>query len=137
MFKINHVGIVTKSIDQYLENSLYERIVADVFDPLQEARLALIETQPQDCFIELIEPQAETSATWNFLQKNGGGLHHICYEVADPEELEEVTKAKRIKLFAGPMPAVLFGGREVAFGINRNREIVEFLISEYEPSTSQ
>jgi len=116
---------------------LYERIVADVFDPLQEARLALIETQPQDCFIELIEPQAETSATWNFLQKNGGGLHHICYEVADPEELEEVTKAKRIKLFAGPMPAVLFGGREVAFGINRNREIVEFLISEYEPSTSQ
>ena len=97
----------------------------------------MLATQPQNALIELIEPQSETSATWNFLQKHGGGLHHICYEVTDLHTLDKVTREKRIKLFAGPMPAVLFGGRKVAFGITRNREIVEFLIHHYEPATSE
>lgn len=137
MYKLNHIGIVTRSIDDYIANNLHQNIVNDVLDPLQNARLVLLESGTPSVFIELIEPQDETATTWNFLQKRGGGIHHLCYEVKDEAILNEIARSKRIKLFAGPVPALLFDGRKVAFGMDRNREIVEFLISDHESAPSE
>ncbi|MFZ2950625.1 MAG: methylmalonyl-CoA epimerase, partial [Desulfuromonadaceae bacterium] len=35
--------------------------------------------------IELLEPTAEDSPVATFIEKNGPGIHHIAYEVADIE----------------------------------------------------
>ena len=123
--KIHHIGIVIRNIDQYLENSFLS-LTKKIYDPIQDSNLALVETY-NDFFIELIEPISKSSTTFNFLQA-GGGYHHLCYLIDDENKLKEITSKYRIKIFWGPKPAVLFDNRNVAFGMNRNNEIIEFLL---------
>ena len=62
--------------------------------------------------VELMEPLGETSPIAGFLAKNpDGGMHHICYEVAD-------IRAARDRLVAGG--ARVLGDGEPKIGAHRN-----------------
>ncbi len=125
---MNHIGIVVKNIDQYMKSSIYPALSKHVFDPIQSSNIGLIETGKQELDIELIEPVGESATTFNFLNKTGGGYHHICYEIGSEEELVQFLRNNKIKKIYGPVKAVLFDNKKVTFGYTRNREIVEFLI---------
>ena len=125
---MNHIGIVVKSIDQYVENSFYYKLEKYVFDSIQHSNLGLILTNDGEPNIELIEPIDENSTTFNFLKKTGGGYHHICYEFASLSSLDSFMNKHRIKKIFGPVKAILFDNKKVVFGITKNREILEFLI---------
>ncbi len=127
---INHIGIVVNHIDRYIKNSLFEQADKRVYDPVQRAHIALI-SLPGQPDIELIQPEDSRAATYNYLKKTGGGLHHICYEISGQNALTELMNRFHIKLVFGPVEAVLFNKQKVVFGYNRNREIVEFLITEH------
>ena len=124
---LHHIGYVVKDIKQYEKNLLFEKKIRELFDPVQNSQLAVY-SNFNNSFIELIQPLNEKSFTYNFLQKNGGGYHHLCYELNSVAELKKIASAQKLIKIKGPLPAILFDNREVWFYFNRNKQIVEFVI---------
>ena len=125
--KLHHIGYVVKDIEQYEKNLLFEKKVIELFDPVQNSKMALY-SNFNESYIELIQPINEQSFTYNFLQKSGGGYHHLCYEIKSRDELMKVAADQKLISIKGPIPAILFGNREVWFYFSRNKQIVEFVI---------
>jgi methylmalonyl-CoA/ethylmalonyl-CoA epimerase len=84
--KINHLGIATKGIDEALkfwENALgLENVHTETVED-QKVRVAMLPLG--ESRIELLEPTSEDSPISKFLEKRGGGIHHIAVEVEDIE----------------------------------------------------
>jgi methylmalonyl-CoA/ethylmalonyl-CoA epimerase len=84
--KINHLGIATKGIDEALkfwENALgLENVHTEIVED-QKVRVAMLPIG--ESRIELLEPTSEDSPISKFLEKRGGGIHHIAVEVEDIE----------------------------------------------------
>jgi methylmalonyl-CoA/ethylmalonyl-CoA epimerase len=76
--------------------------------------------------VELVEPAADDSPVAAFL-KRGGGLHHVCYEVASLEAEIERSRAARAVLARPPQPAVAFGGRRICWVFSPQRLLIEYL----------
>lgn len=125
--RLHHSGFVVDNIERWESNMIFEEKVNDVFDPVQHARLCLYRNH-SDSFIELIQPTKD-AFTWNSLQKNGNHFNHFCYEVADTEEMKQILARTRMILVLGPVPALLFEGRQICFYYNKNRQVVEFLLN--------
>src|SRR5437660_1315276 len=97
--KINHLGIATKGIDDALKfwgdalglKSVHTEIVED-----QKVRVAMLPLG--ESRIELLEPTSEDSPISKFLEKRGGGIHHIAVEVEDIEAALKRLKDKGMRL---------------------------------------
>ena len=125
--KLHHIGYVVKDIAQYEKNLIFEKKIKELFDPVQNSKMALY-LNYTDSWIELIQPLNEESFTYNFLQKNGSSYHHLCYEIGSESELNEVVDSQKLIKVKGPIPAILFDGRVVWFFYSRNKQIVEFVL---------
>ena len=92
--KINHLGIATKGINEALkfwENALgLENVHTETVED-QKVRVAMLPLG--ESRIELLEPTSEDSPISKFLEKRGGGIHHIAVEVENIEEA--LAKLKR------------------------------------------
>ena len=97
--KINHLGIATKGIDEALKfwsdalglESIHTEVVEE-----QKVRVAMLpigETR-----IELLEPTSDDSPISKFLEKRGGGIHHIAIEVEDINAALSTLKLNGIRL---------------------------------------
>ncbi len=84
--KIDHLGIATKSIVESLkfwQDSLgLENVHTEVVED-QKVRVAMLPIG--ESRIELIEPTSPDSPIAKFLEKRGGGIHHIAIEVENIE----------------------------------------------------
>ena len=113
--KINHLGIATKGIDEALGfwadalglENVHTEIVED-----QKVRVAMLPIG--ESRIELLEPISDDSPISNFLEKRGGGIHHIAVEVDDIEAALAQLKAKGMRLI-DQQPRVGAEGCLVAF----------------------
>lgn len=113
--KINHLGIATKGIDEALEfwsdalglENVHTEVVED-----QKVRVAMLPLG--ESRIELLEPTADDSPISKFLEKRGGGIHHIAVEVDDIETSLAQLKAKGARLI-DESPRVGAEGCLVAF----------------------
>ena len=83
--RLNHVAIVVP--DLAAARALYQDMMgATVSDEkdLPEHGVTSVFVELPNTKIELLHPLGEKSAIQGFLDKNpSGGVHHICYEVAD------------------------------------------------------
>jgi len=83
--KLNHVAIVVPDLPA--ASKLYkETLGADVSQPIElpEHGVTTVFINLPNTKIELLHPLGENSPIAGFLAKNpSGGMHHICYEVAD------------------------------------------------------
>ena len=84
--KINHIGIAVTSLEAALP--FYRDNLGMAFAGVEEVveqkvRVAML--QIGESKIELLEPTSEESPVARFIEKNGAGIHHIAYEVADIE----------------------------------------------------
>ena len=97
--KISHLGIATKSIDEALKfwqdalglENVHAEEVAD-----QKVRVAMLpigETR-----IELLEATSADSPIAKFIEKRGGGIHHIAVEVENIEASLAKLKASGARL---------------------------------------
>ena len=85
--KINHLGIATNGIDEALKfwrdalglENVHTETVKD-----QKVRVAMLPIG--DTKIELLEATSEDSPIAKFLEKRGGGIHHVAVEVENIEE---------------------------------------------------
>ena len=97
--KINHLGIATKGIDEALKfwsdalglENVHTEVVED-----QKVRVAMLSIG--ESRIELLEPTSEDSPISKFLEKRGGGIHHIAVEVEDIEAALANLKEKGMRL---------------------------------------
>lgn len=84
--KISHLGIATRGIDEALkfwEDALgLENVHTETVED-QKVRVAMLPIGETN--IELLEPTADDSPIAKFLEKRGGGIHHIAVEVEDIE----------------------------------------------------
>jgi len=129
--RLHHVGFVVANIEAAMPGFL-RSLAADwdgqVFhDPLQKVRVAFLATRAQDPAIELVEPAGDDSPVLRFLRERGGGLHHVCYEVADLEEELAAFRSRGALIAKRPLPAVAFAGRRIAWVITSEKLLVELL----------
>lgn len=137
---LHHIGYVVDSIERRLAAlaaSLGAAPVSPIFDdPIQRSRvafLALPAGDPSTVQFELVEPAAPDSPVARFLA-NGGGLHHLCYEVDDLEAQLQLMKSRKAILIRSPQPAVAFGGRRIAWVRTPDPLLLEYL--ERAPATA-
>ena len=113
--KINHIGIAVTSLDQALP--FYRDQLGMAFKGAeevaeQEVRVAML--QVGESKIELLEPTADDSPIARFLEKNGPGIHHIAYEVADIEAAIARLKAEGARMI-DDLPRNGAHGTRIAF----------------------
>jgi len=129
--RLHHLGFVVANVEKAMPGfvrSLAAEWDGKVFhDPLQKVRVAFLATRAQDPAIELVEPAGDASPVSRFLQERGGGLHHICYEVADLEKELAEFRSRGAVIAKRPLPAVAFGGRRIAWVITSEKLLVELL----------
>lgn len=84
--KINHIGIAVKSLDDtlpfYRDNLC---MTCSGVEEVAEQKVKVAMLQIGESMIELLEPTSEDSPVAKFIEKNGPGIHHVAYEVADIE----------------------------------------------------
>lgn len=97
--KINHLGIATKGIEEALkfwEDSLgLENVHTEIVED-QKVRVAMLPIG--ESRIELLEPTSEDSPISKFIEKRGGGIHHIAVEVEDIAAALERLKSQGARL---------------------------------------
>jgi methylmalonyl-CoA/ethylmalonyl-CoA epimerase len=83
--RLNHVAIATADLEK--SATVYRDLLgAKVSDPqaLPEHGVTVVFVELPNTKIELLQPLGDKSPIAAFLAKNpNGGLHHLCYEVAD------------------------------------------------------
>jgi methylmalonyl-CoA/ethylmalonyl-CoA epimerase len=66
--------------------------------------------------LELLEPLGEGSPIAKFLERNpDGGIHHICYEVADIRAARDALKAAGARVLGDGEPKIGAHGKPVLF----------------------
>ena len=92
--KLHHIGLVVQNINESLgeiANFLsFESISLPTIIGSQKVNICILKTN--NVYIELIEPTEENSPITNFA-KEGGGFHHLCFEVDDiQQEIDRMVK---------------------------------------------
>jgi hypothetical protein len=125
----HHSAFVVEDIERWEKRNFVEKKVADVVDPVQNARLCLYKHFANDSFLEVIQPLDEKAFTWSALKKRGEHFNHFCYKADSYDEVVKVAEEQKFIHVLGPVQALLFKMEPVVFYYTRNRQIIEFLIS--------
>ncbi len=112
--KINHVAIAVPEIEGALyfwRDALGMELGAIEDVPSQNSVVAFLPAGESE--VELVRPSSEDSGLSRFIQEKGPGLHHLCLEVDNIDEMLADLKSKGVRLI-NETPVVL-PGRKLAF----------------------
>jgi methylmalonyl-CoA/ethylmalonyl-CoA epimerase len=113
--RVHHIAIAVRSLDEALD---FWRgalgLVPEKTEEVSSEGVKLAVVRAGGCRIELLEPMGSGSPVASFLDKRGGGLHHVSFEVADLEAA--ISKLRQCGVrFAGQAPRPGAGGARIAF----------------------
>ena len=115
--RLNHVAIAVRSLEA--GTAIYRGILgATVSAPQPEPAhgVTVVFVELPNAKIELLEPLGANSPIAAFLDKNpSGGIHHICYEVADFRAARDRLKALGARVLGDGEPKIGAHGRPVLF----------------------
>lgn len=127
---LHHTGLLVKDVApaaQHYRDVLGYRIESEpVDDPAQTARVQFLRLPGAAHWLELVAPLGPESKLANALAK-GGGLHHLCYEVADIGAATALFRAAGCLVVGEPVAAAAFPGRRIAWLMDRQRLLIELL----------
>ncbi len=112
--KINHVAIVVYDLEQALlfwrdalglELDHIEEVVS------QKSEVAFLPAENGK--IELVRPMDDNTGSARFLRERGPGMHHLCFEVDNIDEMLQQLKEKGVRLIHET--PVELEGRRMAF----------------------
>jgi methylmalonyl-CoA/ethylmalonyl-CoA epimerase len=134
-FKLLHVGVAVPSLGpttELLSNLFGYKVVSGPFDdPIQKVSVNFLAKSDVDVAeIELIAPITEDSPIRSMLAKDGGGAYHLCFETSDIDGALTHAKNNGCIVISGPVPAVAFQGRRIAWIYTRSRQLFELVESE-------
>lgn len=94
MRKIEHLGIAVSNLEESIE--LYENLLGTKCYKIESVDSEFVRTaffQVGESKIELLEATDANSPIGKFLAKQGGGMHHIAFDVLDIEkEIERLQQ---------------------------------------------
>ncbi|MBK9082051.1 MAG: methylmalonyl-CoA epimerase [Rhizobiales bacterium] len=115
--RLNHVAIAVPDLAKataLYRDTLGAKVSAPQAEPAHGVTVVFIELP--NTKIELLEPLGANSPIAKFLEKNGeGGIHHICYEVADILAARDQLKAKGARVLGDGQPKIGAHGKPVLF----------------------
>jgi methylmalonyl-CoA/ethylmalonyl-CoA epimerase len=115
--KLNHVAIATTDLGKAM--ALYrDTLGAKVSDPVPQPDhgVTTVFVELPGSKIELLEPLGDSSPIANFLKRNpDGGVHHLCFEVADIIAARDRLAAKGARILGDGEPRTGAHGKPVLF----------------------
>jgi methylmalonyl-CoA/ethylmalonyl-CoA epimerase len=115
--RVNHVAFAVPDLSAAAES--YRSVLgASVTEPqpLQDHGVTVVFVTLPNTKVELLEPLGEESPIAAFLEKNAaGGMHHICYEVADIVAARDRLTAAGVRVLGDGNPKIGAHGRPVLF----------------------
>jgi methylmalonyl-CoA/ethylmalonyl-CoA epimerase len=131
-FKLLHVGVAVPALGPTTEmlSSLFGyKVVSGPFnDPIQKVTVNFLAKADDDVAeIELIAPLTEDSPVRSMLKKDGGGAYHLCFETSDLDGALVHAKKNGCVVVSGPVPAVAFENRRIAWIYTRSRQLFELV----------
>jgi methylmalonyl-CoA/ethylmalonyl-CoA epimerase len=112
--KINHIAIAVKDVEESLKfwrdaMGLQVDHIENV--PSQKSEVVFIPVG--DSGVELVKPTSPDTGVAKFLEERGGGMHHLCFEVDNIDEMLNQLKEKGVRLINEI--ALELPGRKMAF----------------------
>ena len=115
--RLNHVAIVVpdlKAATAIYRDTLGGKVSAPLELPDHGVTTVFVELP--NTKIELLHPLGINSPIAKFLQANpGGGMHHVCYEVADILAAREALKKAGARVLGDGEPKIGAHGKPVLF----------------------
>ena len=115
--RLNHVAIAVKDLASaaaVYRDTLGAKVSAPQAEPNHGVTVVFIELA--NTKIELLEPLGAGSPVAGFLAKNpSGGMHHVCYEVADLRAARDRLKAAGARVLGDGEPKTGAHGKPVLF----------------------
>lgn len=115
--RLNHVAIVVP--DLAAASAVYRQALgARVSEPqaLPAHGVTLVFVELPNTKIELLEPLGAASPVRGFLERNpSGGMHHLCYEVADIGAARDRLRAQGARVLGDGEPRQGAHGKPVLF----------------------
>jgi len=114
--RLNHVAIAVP--DAARAAKIYRDCGAEVSAavPLPEHGVITVFVTLPNTKIEFIEPLGDASPIAKFLERNAdGGIHHVCYEVADIISARDHLKAIGARVLGDGNPRIGAHGKPVLF----------------------
>lgn len=115
--KVNHIAIAVPDLEA--ATSVYrDTLGAQVSMPqaLPEHGVTVVFVELPNTKVELLEPLGDNSPIAAYLAKNpAGGMHHICYEVADIIAARDHLKAAGARVLGDGTPKIGAHGKPVLF----------------------
>jgi len=129
-FAFHHVGVAVRKLQDaipVLGKLFGYKLTSGPFDdPIQNVSVCFLSRGEGDPAIELVAPLGPNSPIDRTLKK-GGGTYHICYQVPDMREAIEHLTGLGSFLLSGPVPAVAFEMREIAWLMTEADLLVELV----------
>lgn len=115
--KLNHVAIAVPDLDaatKLYRDTLGAKVSAPVPQPAHGVTVVFVELP--NTKVELLHPMGDKSPIAAFLEKNAsGGIHHICYEVADIYAARDQLKAQGARVLGDGEPKIGAHDKPVLF----------------------
>ena len=115
--RLNHVAIAVPDLGAAA--ALYRNMLgATVSEPVDmpEHCVTTVFVELPNTKVELIAPFGEQSPLAGFLERNPfGGIHHICYEVADVRAAAKSLSARGARVLGDGEPKIGAHGKPVVF----------------------
>jgi methylmalonyl-CoA/ethylmalonyl-CoA epimerase len=115
VIQINHVAVVVDDMEKALSFwrdalGLELHGLRDV--PAEKSQVAFLPLPGSE--VELVQPTTDDSGIAKYLAKRGAGMHHLCLEVDDIEQMMVQLKAKGVRLI-NEEPRTAADGKKYAF----------------------
>lgn len=113
--RVDHIGIAVKSIQETLDfyrGALGLDLAHTEVEPEQRVLVAFLPAGEAE--VELLEPVDEEGPVSRFLAKRGPGIHHICFEVENIDEVLRRLAQQGVELI-DKEPKIGTGGKRIAF----------------------
>jgi methylmalonyl-CoA/ethylmalonyl-CoA epimerase len=115
--RLNHVAIVVPDVKKaasVYRDTLGAKVSAPVTLPPHGVTVVFVALD--NTKIELLEPYGPDSPVRNFLERNpSGGMHHVCYEVADIIAARDKLKAGGARVVGDGEPKIGAHDKPVLF----------------------
>jgi len=129
-FAFHHVGVAVRSLSNAIpvfKNLFgYEVTTGPFDDPVQNVSVCFLSRGTADTVIELVAPLGPNSPI-DVTLKKGGGTYHVCYQVPDIRSAIAFLTEGGAFLLSGPVPAVAFEMREIAWLMTEADLLVELV----------
>ncbi len=113
--RIQHIGIAVRNLDAAIP--FYRDVLGLTFvglETVEEQKIRAAVFQVGESTIEVIESTSPDGPVGKFIEKNGEGFHHVCFQVDDAAAALAGAKGRGVRLI-DETPRVGVHGMKIGF----------------------